>query len=310
MNEGGRTLGDAPPAAGEQVRAEAQQGGDQPARKPSDYKSGRRPVWCAGCGDYGVMNSIFAAFSRLNLDQDRLVVSSGIGCSSRMPGYMRTYGIHGAHGRAIPIATGVKVANPGLDVLVVGGDGDGFSIGTGHLPHAVRRNVNMTYVMVDNEIYGLTKGQVSPTSPSGARAKSAPYGTVEAPANPMLQMLAYGVSFAARGFAADTKQLADLVEAAMQHRGFAFVHALSPCVSFNRTAGYDYFKERLRPIPETHRTDDQVGAIRLAIEADCYHVGIFYKDDRPEYTEMLERRVGRQMSGPPVEVEALVRKYS
>lgn len=310
MSDGGRTLGEALPESGEKVRAAAEPQSEQPARKPSEYKSGKKPIWCAGCGDYGVMNSIFTAFSRLNLDQDRLVVCSGIGCSSRMPGYMRTYGIHGAHGRALPIATGVKVANPGLDVLVVGGDGDGFSIGAGHLPHAVRRNVNITYVMVDNEIYGLTKGQVSPTSPSGARAKSAPYGTVEAAVNPMLQMLAFGVSFAGRGFAADTRQMADLVEAGIRHKGFAFVHVLSPCVSFNRTAGYDYFKERLRPIPDTHRVDDVLGAMKLASDIDHLHVGIFCKDDRPEYTEMLERRVGRQMSGPPVDVEALIRKYS
>ena len=147
--------------------------------KPSCYKSDRKPVWCAGCGDYGVLSSIFSALARIDLDPDRLVVASGIGCSSRMPGFIRAYGFHGAHGRALPVAVGIKVANPDLTVLVVGGDGDGFSIGGGHVSHVARRNIDLTYIVMDNQIYGLTKGQTSPTSDPGTVTKASPFGTVD-----------------------------------------------------------------------------------------------------------------------------------
>ncbi len=143
-------------------------------KRAADYKSGRKPVWCPGCGDYGVLNSIFSSLAAIQLEPDRLVVVSGIGCSSRMPGFIRAYGFHGAHGRALPVAVGVKVARPDLDVLVVGGDGDGFSIGGGHIAHVARRNLNLTYIVMDNEIYGLTKGQTSPTSRPGTVTKASP----------------------------------------------------------------------------------------------------------------------------------------
>jgi 2-oxoglutarate/2-oxoacid ferredoxin oxidoreductase subunit beta len=279
------------------------------AAKPADYKSGRKPIWCPGCGDFGVLNSIFGSLAALNLDSDQLAVVSGIGCSSRMPGFIKAYGFHGAHGRAVPVAVGVKVANPKLDVLAVGGDGDGFSIGGGHLPHVARRNINLTYIIMDNEIYGLTKGQVSPTSPTGARAKSAPYGTVDAPINPLLLMLAYGATYVARGYASQPKQLTELIEGGLRHRGFAFVQVLSPCVTFNKAAGYDYFKERVVGLPAQHRPDDYVDALRLAAEVETLYTGLFFKADRPEYTESLVR-AGRATTFREVDVEALIRKYS
>jgi 2-oxoglutarate/2-oxoacid ferredoxin oxidoreductase subunit beta len=278
--------------------------------KPADYKSGRRPVWCAGCGDYGVLNSIVNALTDQQLDPEKIVVVSGIGCSSRLPGYLKTYGFHGAHGRAVPVACGVKVARPDLSVLTVGGDGDGFSIGGGHVSHACRRNIDITYIIMDNEIYGLTKGQISPTSPVGARAKSNPYGTVESPVNPMLLVLAYGASFVARGYASQPKQLAQLVAEGMRHKGFSFIHALSPCVTFNKAAGYDFFKERVQDLPADHRTDDLMGAMRLASDDSRFYTGLFYKTDRPEYTEGL-RRSGRKLEAPPpVDIEALIHLYS
>ncbi len=280
------------------------------ARTSADYRSGRKPIWCPGCGDYGVLNSIFGGLAELQLDPDRLVVVSGIGCSSRMPGFIKAYGFHGAHGRAVPVAIGVKVANPALDVLVVGGDGDGFSIGGGHLPHAARRNINVTYVVMDNEIYGLTKGQVSPTSPVGARAKSAPYGTVEGPINPLLLVLAYGATYVARAYSSQPKQMAELIAGGIRHRGFSFIQVLSPCVTFNRTATYDWFKERVAPLPAEHRSDDYIGALRLAADLETFHLGLFYEMDKPEYTDSLERAGRRIASPPPVDVEALIRQYS
>lgn len=279
------------------------------AAKPADYKSGRKPIWCPGCGDFGVLNAVFGSLAALNLDSDRLAVVSGIGCSSRMPGFIKAYGFHGAHGRAVPVAIGLKVANPKLDVLVVGGDGDGFSIGGGHLPHAARRNINVTYVVMDNEIYGLTKGQVSPTSPTGAKAKSAPYGTVEGAVNPLLLMLAYGATYVARGYASQAKQLVELIEGGLRHKGFAFIQVLSPCVTFNKAAGYDYFKEMVAPLPAEHDSADYIDAIRLAANLETYYTGVFFKTERPEYTEAL-RAAGRTETAAGVDVESLVRKYS
>jgi 2-oxoglutarate ferredoxin oxidoreductase subunit beta len=277
--------------------------------KAADYKSGLKPIWCPGCGDYGVLNAIFGGVAAVGLVPDNLVVVSGIGCSSRMPGFIRAYGFHSAHGRAVPVAIGVKVANPGLDVIAVGGDGDGFSIGGNHVPHAARRNIDLTYVIMDNQIYGLTKGQVSPTSPIGAKAKSAPYGTVETPINPLLLVLAYGATYVARGYASQPKQLTELIAGAIRHHGFSFVQVLSPCVTFNKAATYDYYKDRVKPLPETHRSDDLADAMRLASDTQTFHLGLFFESDHPEYLDSLER-VGRNLTRPPVDVDALIRKFS
>jgi 2-oxoglutarate ferredoxin oxidoreductase subunit beta len=277
--------------------------------KAADYKSGRKPIWCPGCGDYGVLNAIFGSLAELNINPDNLAVISGIGCSSRMPGFIKAYGFHGAHGRAVPVACGVKVANPSLEVLAVGGDGDGFSIGGGHLPHVARRNINLTYIMMDNQIYGLTKGQVSPTSPTGAKAKSAPYGTVEGAINPILLMLAYGATYVARGYASSPKQLIELVAGGIRHKGFSFVQVLSPCLTYNKGTGYDFFKERVRELPPDHRSDDLINALRLATDVETLYQGLFFQAERPEYTESLVR-AGRATSPKPIDVEALVRKYS
>lgn len=278
--------------------------------KSADYKSGRRPVWCAGCGDYGVLNSIINALAELQVKPDNLAVVSGIGCSSRLPGYMKSYGFHGAHGRAVPVACGVKVANPAITVLTVGGDGDGFSIGGGHVSHACRRNIDITYVVMDNQIYGLTKGQISPTSPVGARAKSNPYGTVEIPINPLLLVLAYGASFVARGYASQPKQLVQLIAEGMRHKGFSFIHVLSPCVTFNKAAGYDFFKERVQDIPSEHKPHDLMDAMRLAADDSRFYTGLFFKSDRPEYTDGLLGRGRKLESPPPVDIEALIHQYS
>jgi 2-oxoglutarate ferredoxin oxidoreductase subunit beta len=278
--------------------------------KPADYKSGRRPVWCAGCGDYAVLNSIFGGLAERQINPEHLVTVSGIGCSSRLPGYMSCYGFHGAHGRAVPVAAGVKVATPSLDVLVVGGDGDGFSIGGGHVSHVCRRNLNLTYVVMDNEIYGLTKGQISPTSPVGAKAKSNPYGTVEGPINPLLLVLAYGATFVARGYASQPKELAALIARGLEHKGFSFIHVLSPCVTFNKAAGYDFFKERVLALPADHPTDDLIAAMRLAMDPDRFYTGVFYQTRKPEFTEALTRTGRRLVTPPPVDIEALIHQFS
>ncbi len=174
---------------------------------PNDYKSELHPIWCPGCGDFGVLASFYKAVSELHIPQEQLVVVSGIGCSSRFPAFVNAYGLHGTHGRALPLATGVKMAHPELQVVTVGGDGDAFSIGMGHLPHAIRRNVDITYIVMDNEIYGLTKGQASPTSPVGMERKASPYGTIEKPLNPLMLALASGVYLGCARFFQQTQRV-------------------------------------------------------------------------------------------------------
>ncbi|MDM7916684.1 MAG: 2-oxoacid:ferredoxin oxidoreductase subunit beta [Candidatus Eisenbacteria bacterium] len=279
-------------------------------RKAADYKSSRKPVWCPGCGDYGVLTSIFSALAAVQLDPARTVVVSGIGCSSRMPGFINAYGFHGAHGRALPVAVGVKVANPSLDVLVVGGDGDGFSIGGGHVPHVARRNMNLTYIVMDNEIYGLTKGQTSPTSSTGTISKASPYGSVEAPVQPLLMVLAYGATFVARGFSSQPKEMAALFERAIRHNGFSFIQVLSPCVTFNKKIGYDYFASRVAPLPQEHKTDDLFGAMRYAGDPEKFYLGLFYEVDRPSYTDSIYKGGRKPAVEPAIETERILTRFS
>lgn len=200
--------------------------------KPSDYRSDLKPIWCPGCGDFGVLAAIQQALAAAQINPKDLAVVSGIGCSSRLPGFLQTYGLHTVHGRALPAAIGLKIARPDLTVMAVGGDGDFFSIGLGHLPHAARRDLDITVVVMDNAIYGLTKGQTSPTSPRGHVTKSTPYGQSAQPLHPLAIVLSSGASFVARGFSSQPKQLAELIKAGLDHRGFAFIHVLSPCVTF------------------------------------------------------------------------------
>jgi 2-oxoglutarate ferredoxin oxidoreductase subunit beta len=243
-----------------------------------DLKSGVKPIWCPGCGDYGVMNATLKAISELKIDPAHIAIASGIGCSGRFPAFVKTYGFHGVHGRALPLATGIKLANPDLTVFAMSGDGDGFSIGAGHLPHAARRNVDITYLVMDNEIYGLTKGQPSPTSPEGMEKKAAPYGTTDRALNPMAMMLAYGTTFVARGFSARPQELAEIITQGILHPGFAFIEVFSPCVTFNDT--YAHFKQTTAPIPDAHDRSNRLAALALALDPETDYLGIFYQDDR------------------------------
>ncbi len=251
----------------------------QPKLLPKDFKSHVKPTWCPGCGDFGVLSSLYQAMARLNLDPAKTVVVSGIGCSSRLPFFVKTYGLQTAHGRVLPVATGVKIANPELTVIAVGGDGDGFSIGGGHLAHAVRRNPDITYVVMDNEVYGLTKGQTSPTSPVGFKTKTTPYGSSDDPINPMAWVLASGVSFAARAFSGNPKHMTDLIVQGIQHPGFAFVQTMSPCPTFNNT--YNQWRSRVEDLPEGHDPSDRMQALTQAFRDDAIPVGLFYSQVRP-----------------------------
>lgn len=250
---------------------------------PNDYKSDLHPIWCPGCGDFGVLASFYKAVSELHIPNEQLVVVSGIGCSSRFPAFVNAYGFHGTHGRALPLATGVKMAHPDLKVVTVGGDGDAFSIGMGHIPHAIRRNVDITYIIMDNEIYGLTKGQPSPTSPTGLERKAAPFGTVEKPLNPLMLALAAGASWVGRGFSSKPKELTELIKQAMQHKGFAFLQVLSPCVTFYDTN--NHFKQVTKPLPADHNSRDRMGALKYAMDEETLYLGLYYQEERLTYDE-------------------------
>jgi 2-oxoglutarate ferredoxin oxidoreductase subunit beta len=266
-----------------------------------DLKSDVKPIWCPGCGDYGVLSSVMKVIVDLRLDPASVAVVSGIGCSGRFPAFLNAYGFHGVHGRALPIATGLKTARPDLTVMVVGGDGDAFSIGGGHLAHAARRNVDITYVVMDNEIYGLTKGQPSATSPSdilelstsGGR-KGNRKGTIslldthqtEDALNPLAMLLAYNASFVARAFSGRPKEMSDLIRQGMEHHGFSFIQIMSPCVTFYNT--YSHYRETVTDLPEDHDPSDRMKAIALALDTHTFYTGVFYQDHRPTFGERME----------------------
>lgn len=263
---------------------------------PTDYKSDLKPIWCPGCGDYGVLQAIFRALAALRRPPHEIAFVSGIGCSSRIPGYTTAYGFNTVHGRALPIAQGIKLARPHLLVLAAGGDGDGFSIGGGHVPHAIRRNIDLTYIVMDNQIYGLTKGQLSPTSPRGLKTVSSAHGSLEDPVNPLMYVLGYGARFVAQGTPADLGGLASVIEAGMRFPGFAFINVLSPCVTYGRPdVQLKAHKTAMRPLAALgHDVHDRMQAISRAAEYGReLYTGIFYRDPDPPPTfeaQAAERR--------------------
>jgi 2-oxoglutarate ferredoxin oxidoreductase subunit beta len=246
-----------------------------------DYKSDVKPVWCPGCGDFGVLSAAYKALAQLQTQRKDVVVVSGIGCSSRTPYFMSTYGFHSVHGRSLPVATGIKLANPDLTVLVMAGDGDLMAIGAGHFPHAASRNINLTCVMMDNQTYGLTKAQASPTSFIGQKTKSTPYGVISKPVKPVLVALTAGATFVARGYSAKPNDLTQLILQGIRHKGFSFLHVQSPCAEFFNT--YDYYDEHVTSLPEDWNKHDLGGAISMAASEEKVHLGVFYEEDRPVF---------------------------
>jgi 2-oxoglutarate ferredoxin oxidoreductase subunit beta len=250
-----------------------------PTLRAKDYKSEVSPVWCPGCGHFAVLSAVTKALAYLRLPKEDVVIVSGIGCSSRLPAYVDAYGFHGVHGRALPVASGLKAARPELTVLVAGGDGDGFSIGGNHFLHACRRNMDLTYIVMDNEVYGMTKGQASPTTqPDWERSKLTPHGTGIRRFQPPAIALAAGASFIARGFAGDPTGLTKLLVEAIQHPGFAFLHVLSPCQTFRpeqKEWKHQVHACRLGP------TDNPAQAAHLMQADDGMALGILYAQRLP-----------------------------
>lgn len=260
-----------------------------------DFRSDLKPIWCPGCGDFGVVSAIYKALAAVGRPPHEVAFISGIGCSSRIPGYATTYGFNSVHGRALPIAQGIKIARPDLLVLCAGGDGDGFSIGGGHLAHAVRRNLDLTYIVMDNQIYGLTKGQVSPTSPRGLKTVTSMYGSIEEPINPLMQMLAYGAGYVAQGTPADMAQLAALIEEGIRFKGFAFIDVQSPCVTYGEPeAQLKAQKARIKQLKDLgHDATDRIKAMDLAQQyGKTLYAGVFYRNPTPAptYGDYVARR--------------------
>jgi 2-oxoglutarate/2-oxoacid ferredoxin oxidoreductase subunit beta len=220
--------------------------------KANDYRSTLKPVWCSGCGDYGVLKGLTQALADLEVPPERLAVISGIGCSSRLPGYTRSYAFNSLHGRALPIATGLKAARPDMTTVVVSGDGDAFSIGLGHIPHAIRRNVDVTYAVLDNGVYGLTKGQASPTSRRGTRTPSTPRGSIDPALVPCSFALGAGARFVARSIDTLQAHLVEVLKRAHQHRGAAFIEIFQNCVVFNDGVFDSFVAKDVAPDNQLH----------------------------------------------------------
>jgi 2-oxoglutarate ferredoxin oxidoreductase subunit beta len=255
-----------------------------------------------------VLNALVKALEDLKLCTADVVVVSGIGCSSRLPGYLNSYGFNSIHGRAIPIATGLKLARPNITVVVAGGDGDGFAIGGNHMMHAARRNIDITYLLMDNGIYGLTKGQVSPTTPLGSKTKTTYYGAYEKPISPLEVLLAYGCSYVSQGFAADIKGLTALFLDAIQYPGFSYINIISPCVTYRGKEQYKMLREITHPVPEGHDVHDWHAAHALVCQKDLHYTGVLYKERRESYLETQEELRDVAKNGIP-SLESLVEKY-
>ncbi|MBM0867750.1 2-oxoglutarate/2-oxoacid ferredoxin oxidoreductase subunit beta [Staphylococcus auricularis] len=257
-----------------------------------DFRNNVKPNWCPGCGDFSVQAAIQKAAANVGLEPEDVAIITGIGCSGRLSGYINAYGVHGVHGRALPLAQGVKMANRDLTVIASGGDGDGYAIGMGHTIHALRRNMNMTYVVMDNQIYGLTKGQTSPSSAVGFVTKSTPKGNIEKNVAPLELALSSGATFVAQGFSSDIKGLTKMLEDAINHDGFSFVNVFSPCVTYNKINTYDWFKENLTSMEdiESYDLSDKKAAMKTILEYDSLIKGIVYQDTTtPSYESQVDQ---------------------
>lgn len=257
----------------------------------NQYNTFHTPTWCPGCGDFGIWAAIKNSLGQQNLETGEVVFVYGIGCNSNMFNTLKLQEMESLHGRPIPLAEGIKTANHKVKVVVVAGDGDTFGEGTNHFVHAARRNTNITVLVHDNQIYGLTAGQTSPTTKVGIVTKSSPHGNIEYPSNPIALALSAGATFAARGFAGDIPDLSEIITAAMNHKGFAFVDILQPCVTFNHLNTYPWYRERIYKLDKTKdKRDDLFLAFNKAFEGffkdEKIPIGIFYEVNRPSFEDL------------------------
>ena len=252
-----------------------------------EFKTNQKITWCLGCGNFGIWAALKNAFIEMGLRPDQIFSVYGIGCHGHMINYLKTYGFEGVHGRALPLATGAKIANKSLKVMAIVGDGDQLGEGGNHLIHASRRNPDITCVLHNNQLYSLTVGQPSPTSDKGAKTRSTPEGVFDQPFNPLALAIASGASFVARGFAGDIPQLTKILVEAVNHRGFALVDVLQPCVALNHLNTYSWFRERIYNL-ENHDAKNKVLAFEKSLEwGEKIPLGIFYQKERPTLEEQL-----------------------
>jgi len=261
----------------------------------NELSTKEQPTWCPGCGDFSILSVVKMAIAELGLEPHNTLIVSGIGCGSKTPHFVRTYGFEGLHGRSLPVATGAKFANPKLNVIVIGGDGDGYGIGGNHFLHTMRRNINITYLVQNNEVYGLTKGQSSPTSEQGFKSPSTPHGVLEEPLNPMALGIVTGASYVARAYAFDLQNMKELIKNAIQHKGFSLVDIFQPCPTYNKINTMIWFKQRLYKLTE-HDPSDKKAALEKADEwGEKIPYGLLYQTQKPIYEDGLP-----QAQVPPV----------
>ncbi len=247
------------------------------------YRSKVMPIWCPGCGDFAIAQAFIEALNELQIPPKNVAIGSGIGCSGRFPVFIKCYGFHGVHGRALPLATGMKLGNDSLTVFAMGGDGDGLSIGGGHFPHAARRNIDINYFLFDNSIYALTKGQTSPTADKGTVSKTTPQGSEESPLNPVLLALSYGASFVARAFSGYQHEMKELIKKAILHKGFSFLHLLTPCIVFNKEKTYELYYNKCKPFNKNYKPENLERAMKFALTDKTLYTGIFYKKNKKPF---------------------------
>jgi 2-oxoglutarate ferredoxin oxidoreductase subunit beta len=252
-----------------------------------NYK-GQVPAWCPGCGNFPILKTFKDTMVELGIEPHQFTIVSGIGQAAKFPHYTKCNTFNGLHGRALPAATGIKLANHQMPVIAVTGDGDCYGEGGNHLMAAIRRNINVKLFVHDNQIYGLTKGQPSPTTGEGMVTKNMPFGVIAEQFNPMALAVALDCSFAARGFAADTEHLKALMKEAMNHKGFALVDILQPCVTFNKINTYEWYRKRVYPVESDYNPEDRTAAFQKALEwGDRIPIGIIYRNHRPVFEERL-----------------------
>jgi 2-oxoglutarate ferredoxin oxidoreductase subunit beta len=254
-----------------------------------DLKTPKTNTWCPGCGNFGILMAFKKALLELGIERENAILVSGIGCHGKMVNYVNVNGFHGIHGRVLPLAAGIKLVNPKLTVVGFAGDSDQYNEGWGHFAHAIRQNINMTLIVHDNMVLGLTTGQATSTSQQGFKTKSTPFGVIPPMLNPIAHALVSDGSFVARGFSGDMFHLKSLVVEAIQHRGFAFIDVLQPCVTFNYLNTYDWYRQRVYKLEEeTHDVTDKKKALEKAFEwGDRIPIGIFYNKERPIYRDSL-----------------------
>lgn len=253
----------------------------------NDFNTNYSPTWCPGCGDYGVWAALKQSLADQKMRPDEFVIVYGIGCSGNMNDFVRSYGFHSLHGRAIPNAIGIRLANHKLPVVAVVGDGDCYGEGGNHFIHACRGNYDLTVIVHDNRVYGLTTGQAAPTAEQGYESKSTPQGIVEVPINPLALAITQGATFVAQGFAGDVRHLTNLITKASEHNGFALVNVLQPCVTFNKVNTYQWFQERIFELDDKEAERSKTDALNLVIDSEKIPVGIVYQSSRPTYEESL-----------------------